>query len=166
MLLKRLSAIAAVFFLLTAFSSLAYADTSSVDATTAIATAEQAGIPATANGESLQYVSPPTELQIMPGMDYGYLTYGSPFDPNNNGVDRYIGYNQYGEAIDNVAFPPDADPDGANFEDEDWVSQPWANQQVESEFDVNDQGGWDGSTQYQASIMAGVYWLNLSVSEI
>jgi hypothetical protein len=161
MLLKRLSAIAAVFFLLTAFSSPVYADTSSIASSTAIATAEQAGIPATnLNGDSLQYISPPTELQIMPGMDYGYLAYGSPFDPNSNGVDRYIGYNQYGEAIDNVAFPPDADPDGANFEDEDWVSQPWLNPQVQNDFGVSNEGGWDGSTQYQDSIMAGVYWLN------
>ena len=132
MLLKRLSAIAAVFFLLTAFSSLAYADTSSVDPNTAIATAEQSGIAATdVNGDSLQYISPPTELQIMPGFDYGYLTYGSPFDPSN-GIDRYIGYNYYGEDMDNIAFPPDAYPDGANFENEDWVINPWTNHQVQN----------------------------------
>jgi hypothetical protein len=161
MLLKRLSAIAAVFFLLTAFSSLAYADTSSVDASTAIATAEQNGIQATdVNGDSLQYIPPPSELQIMPGVDYGYLAYGTPHGDSSNEGDRYIGYNYYGESIDNVAFPPDKDPDGANFESEDWVSQPWTNPQIKNEFGVVNTPGLDGNPQYQDSISAGIFWLN------
>ena len=159
MFFKRLTAMAAVFFLLTAFSSLAYADTSSVDAGTAVATAEQDGIADTnVNGDSLQYIPPPTELQIMPGVDYGYLAYGSPHDPSN-GTDRYIGYNYYGENIDNVAFPPDKDPDGANFESEDWVRSPWTNQNVKSDFGVQNTP-WDGNPQYQDYIQAGIFWLN------
>ncbi len=160
MFFKRLTAIAVVFFLLTACLSLAYADTSSVDAGTAIATAENSGIAATnENGDSLQYIPPPTELQIMPGVDYGYLAYGNPHGDSSPEGDRYIGYNYYGEDIDNVAFPPDKDPDGANFENEDWVINPWTNQDVKSDFGVQPTS-WDGNPQYQDYINAGIFWLN------
>ena len=157
MFLKRIFAVVAVILFMAAFSSLAYAD--SIDTSTAIATAEQAGIPsANLNGDSLQYIPCPTELQIMPGYDYGYLTYGSPSDPSN-GVDRYIGYNYYGEEMDNISFPPDSDPDGANFENENWVINPWTNPQVENDFGVQITP-WDGSSYYQHSLAAGIYWLN------
>jgi hypothetical protein len=166
MLLKRLSTIVAVFFFLTAFSSFAYADSAGDAANAAITTGEQAGMPTsiTVNGqtENLTYVQPPPELQIPgfgSGTSYGYLVYGSPFDPNSSGEDRYEGYSEYGDEIDNVAFPPDSDPDGANFEDENWVETPWYNQQVRTEFGITDTA-LSGAAQYEGSILEGIELLN------
>ncbi len=161
MFLKRLSVIvAAVFFILTVCSSLVYADALSIDPSAAITTAEQDGIAASnVNGDSLQYIPPPQELQIMPGVDLGYLAYGSPHGDSSPEGDRYIGYDYYGEDIDNVAFPPDKDPDGANFESEDWVINPWTNQDVINSFGVQPTT-WDGNPQYQDYIQAGIFWLN------
>jgi len=165
MILKRLSAIAAVFFLLTAFLSPVYADSipTSVDASTAKAAAEQPPYNVAAtdiNGDSLQYIPPPQELQITDNgktYSYGYLAYGSPHDQNSDGSYRYIGFDYPGEDVPNLAFPPDRSPNGEDFGNEDWVYQPWS---PTSPVPDVQSTKYDGDSQYIPEVLHGIGWLN------
>ena len=150
-MLKRLTAIAAVFFLLTVILvPSVYADTfpapysqypTGTDANTAVSVAEQSfGIPASnlqPQGYSLNNMAPPPELQVtIDGIktNYGYFVYGDPhgdFD-TEDGRYRYAGYDLEDNDYTNLAWPPDSTPDGANFESEQWVPTPYWNSTVKA----------------------------------
>lgn len=161
-MLKRLSAIAAVFFLLAAFLSPVYADVSmptSMDADTAINTAtQQDGVPMTNQQEYwLQYIAPPPGLQVTVDgakTDFGYLVYGSPHGDFSEGRYRYAGYDLYGEDVTNLAFRPDQNANGANFDEQDWVKEPWKN--VSGTIETP----YDGNKEYEPALWSGIYWLN------
>jgi hypothetical protein len=123
---------------LIAFLPPAYADVpTSIDASTALATAEQSpyNIPVTSpwTGYSLNYIEPPAELQVqLPPLpeagqiySFGYLTYGDPHGNMSGGYHRYIGYDYYGNDLDNIAYPPDSPPNGASFDATQWIPEPW-----------------------------------------
>jgi hypothetical protein len=147
--LKRLSALmAAVFFLLTAFTSIAYADSfpgtsipTGTNSSTIIFDAEtNYGIwnenkpqQDAQQSYNLGYVAPSPELQVTVQYNgqsiptnYGELAYGNPCGDYSDGHYRYLGYTYEGDYYTNIAYPPDAIPDGADFETQQWIEQPWS----------------------------------------
>lgn len=131
---KRLSVIAAVFFLLTAFVSPALAGTL-YDETKAIDDALQnyggyykpfsSHVPG--QDQSLHYITDSSLSKIPDANGYGcgFLTYCQPHENQKDGQYRYIGYTFYGEDYTNMDFPPDRYANGADFASQNWVSHLW-----------------------------------------
>ncbi|MCL5290726.1 MAG: hypothetical protein M1489_06865 [Firmicutes bacterium] len=164
-MLKRLSAIAAVFFLLTAFLTPAYAGLS-FDATTAIEDAViNSGYSNTSkSGDSINYITSTglSNITDANGNRYGFLTYGQPHGgPRRNGQQRYIGYTYYGEDYTNMDYPADKNANGTDFASQHWIPQPWddgavkANNENISMFKPEGKPG-DGSPEYHTVILAGI----------
>jgi|GEM_PF-2223938 len=131
---KRLSVIAAVFFLLAAFINPVFAG-KLYDEKIAIDDALQnydgyykpfsQEVPG--QDQSLHYITD-TSLSKIPdanGYGCGFLTYGQPHGEQKDGQYRYIGYTFYGEDYTNMDFPPDRYANGADFASQNWVSHPW-----------------------------------------
>lgn len=168
---KRLSVIAAVFFLLTvAFLNPALAKT--YDATKAIDDAEtnfgsyydKSG--KNNNGDALYYVSilGLKKITDASGNSYGFLSYGDEHGLEN-GHNRYIGYTFYGEDYTNMDFPADKNANGADFASQNWISQPWGNspdamavKASDPTFSFFNPAGLpgDGDSQYHTAILAGI----------
>ena len=171
-MIKRLSAIAAVFFLL-AFLSPVFAGTP-FDSKTAINDAKQnnsdyyndwsPNVPK--NDRGLYYITKSGLSHITDGNgnSYGFLTYGQPHgDPPRNGQQRYIGYTFYGEDYTNMDYPADKNANGADFASKNWVRHPWgespsakavkASNPSFAYFNINPG---DGSPEYLTAMQAGI----------
>jgi hypothetical protein len=190
-MLKRLTTIVVtIFVLLVAFTS-AYADNfpgtsipTGTDTSTIISNAETNYSIANKNQPALDaqqsydlgYIAPPHELQITVKYNglfiptnYGELTYGRPHGDYSGGHYRYVGYTYEGDNYTNIAYPPDTVPNGANFETEQWITQPWTHSTLGAMTVV--QTPWEGQTSYtdQATgqliptsflLQVGMYYLN------
>jgi len=129
---KRLSVIAAVFFLLTASLMNPALAGKLYDEKIAIDDALQnySGYYQNKynfNGDPIHYITD-TSLSKIPdanGYGCGFLTYGQPHGDYKAGQYRYIGYTFYGEDYTNMDFPPDKYANGADFASQNWVSYPW-----------------------------------------
>lgn len=162
-MLKRLSVMAAVFFLLTAFITPALAGIL-YDATKAISDAEQNNgyKYINKNGDTIQYVASAglSKITDASGNSYGFLVYGQPHgDQDKNGQYRYVGYTYYGEDVTNMDFPADQNANGADFASAGWISQPWEepNKSVIASSDpMFTKFPGDGDPKYNAAILAGI----------
>ncbi len=166
---KRLSLIAAVFFLMTAFINPAFAGTP-YDSTKAIKDAVQNYSSYyqgeyNFNGDAIRYITSTGVSNITSGdgYSYGFLTYGQPHpqDDQRDRQYRYIGYTYYGEDYTNMDFPADKNANGADFASQNWISQPWENPDVIAvapelvEFNPRGLPG-DGDPKYHDVILAGI----------
>ncbi|MBP7330893.1 MAG: hypothetical protein KBA08_01035 [Firmicutes bacterium] len=167
-MLKRLSVIAAVFFLLTvAFLTPALAGTP-YDSAKAINDAkENYGYSATnESGDPINYVTSTglSNLTDGKGYSYGFLTYGQPHGDQKSGESRYIGYTYYGEDYTNMDFPADKNAGGADFTSRNWIIEPWNEpgltdiQATDPMFTMFNPDGLpgDGDPAYHTAILAGI----------
>lgn len=156
-MIKRLSTVVAVFFLLTAFLTPAFAETYS--AADAIADALHHGYKdKNINGDPINYVTTTaiSDITNKNGISYGFLTYGQPHGELRNGHHRYIGYTYYGEDYTNMDFPADQYANGDDFASQDWISQPWKNQAVILSNPNITRFPDDGTNKYSYNIFAGL----------
>ncbi|OPX85777.1 MAG: hypothetical protein A4E53_03372 [Pelotomaculum sp. PtaB.Bin104] len=173
-MLKRLSVVTAVFFLLTAFISQALAGIP-FDAITAINDAKQSYsdyykdwspyVPENApeKDSGLHYVTDSglSNLTDGNGYSYGFLAYGQPHGDQKDGQYRYIGYTFYGEDYTNMDFPADQNANRADFASQNWIIQPWDDSAVKesnpnlSKFNPVSLPG-DGDSKYHTAILAGI----------
>jgi len=163
-MLKRLFALAAVFFLLIAALP-AFAG-QLFDAQTAIDDAlSNSGYykPQNPGGDSLNYVSIPILSGYLKGDSYyGCLVYGQPHGDYKDGQYRYLGYTRFFDPVSgtkedytNVAFPPDVAHTGY-FEDQQWIYQPWQNDDVTENYSIDTNNGLDGTDCYAQNIRQGI----------
>lgn len=156
---KRLSLIAAVFFLLTALAVPAFA-AATFSSDKAIQDALNGGYyqQSGKNGD-INYVSIPV-LSDYTTVDthesFGCLVYGQPHGDQKGGQYRYLGYTQPGEDYTNVAFPPDASANGAYFEDQQWVYQPWKDGNVRKAIPSMIKFPDDGTSLYHDCLLYGI----------
>ncbi|MCL6478853.1 MAG: hypothetical protein K6T65_10595 [Peptococcaceae bacterium] len=160
-MLKRLSVVTAVFFLLAAFLTPAFAGT--YDANAAINDALENCSSYyqdrhNFNGDTIRYVTSTGLSNITDGNgnSYGFLTYGQHHGNYRNGQHRYIGYTYYGEDYTNMDFPADKNANGANFASPNWVIQPWKDPAVRASNKNLSGFNGDGSPQYRTAILAGI----------
>lgn len=157
-MLKRLSVIAAVFFLLTAFANPVLAEI--CDATKAINDAKTNYGYSDVNklGEAIHYITDTglSNLTDGNGYSYGFLTYGQPHGDKKNGRYRYIGYTFYGEDYTNMDFPADKNANGADFTSRNWIPQPWNNSAVRASNPQLKQFPGDGDPANHAVILGGI----------
>ena len=164
---KRLSAMAAVFFILTAFVMQAFAGML-YDSTSALNDALQnySGYYQgryNFNGDSIRY-TPDAVLSGLTddsGYSYGVIVYGQPHGDYKDGEYRYLGYTFYGEDYTNMSFPPDSHAGGADFASRNWVYQPWddpgVNTSTRNLTKFNPVGlPGDGSPEYHDAIYWGI----------
>jgi hypothetical protein len=191
-MLKRLTALmAAVFFLLTAFTSIAYAEdfpdtniTTGTNSSTIVSDAEtnygilnenKAQLDAP-QSYGLRYVAPPLELQVTVSYNgqsiptsYGELAYGNPCGDYSDGHYRYLGYTYEGDYYTNIAYHPDAVPNGVDFETQQWIASPWQYNTIGAITVAISP--WEGQQSYtdpktgvtiptNALIQAGMWYLN------
>lgn len=132
-MLKRLSVIAAVFFLLTALINPALAGTI-YDEAKAIddVKANYGYSDVSKSGDPIHYITDTSLGKELDANGYGcgFLTYGQPHGDYKDGQYRYIGYTFYGEDYTNMDFPPDRYANGADFASQKWVAEPWNNPAV------------------------------------
>lgn len=156
---KRLSLIAAVFFLMTVIINPAIAGTP-YDATKAIEDALQNfGYGSTnKSGYPLNYITTTGLNNITDGKgySYGFLTYGQPHGDQKNGQHRYIGYTFYGEDYTNMDFPADKNAGGADFASQNWIIEPWKNPDVRAVNPSFYDFSGDGDPSYHTVILAGI----------
>ncbi|KJS64245.1 MAG: hypothetical protein JL50_21575 [Peptococcaceae bacterium BICA1-7] len=163
-MIKRLSAIAAVFFLLLAFINPAQAE--SFNSTKAIDNALQnSGFyqDNNLNNDDINYATTPglSHITSGDGYSYGFLTYGQPHAANSirNGQYRYIGYTYYGEDYTNMDYPADKNANGADFASQKWVREPWSKtnyQTIKASNPFFRKFPGDGSPEYRTAIQAGI----------
>ena len=159
---KRLSIIAAVFFLLTVdFLNPVLAGTL-FDLATAITDAEQNFdySDTNKNGDAIQNVIDARLYKLTDGNgnSYGFLTYGQPHGDQKDGQYRFVGYTYYGEDYTNMTFPPDQNANGADFATSGRISQPWVepNKSAIASNDPNfTKFPGDGDPAYHKAILAG-----------
>ncbi|BAF58351.1 hypothetical membrane protein [Pelotomaculum thermopropionicum SI] len=156
-MLKRLFAVAAVFFLLIAALP-AFAG-QLFDAQTAINDALDNSdyyLDVSKNGHPINYVSIPILSNYLKGGGYyGCLVYGDPHGDYKDGQYRYLGYTLDGEDYTNVAFPPDASHTGY-FEDQQWIIWPWADSDVTANYTIEFNNNLDGTNRYAQNIRQGI----------
>ena len=162
-MLKRLFAFAAVFFLLIAALP-AFAG-QLFDPQAAINDAvNNSGfyVLKTKDGDDLNYVSIPILSSYLKGDSYyGCLVYGQPHGDVKEGQYRYLGYTLFKPTPDtkedytNVAFPPDVSHSGY-FEDQQWIYQPWWNDDVTKNYTIDFNNGIDGTDRYALNIKQGI----------
>lgn len=166
-MLKRLSVIAAVFFLLTALVNSALAGVP-YDEKKAIEDALQnySGYYQSKynfTGEAINYVTDTglSNLTDGNGYSYGFLAYGQPHEDQKDGQHRYIGYTFYGENYTNMDFPADKNAGGADFSSQNWIIEPWKDPVVQAnnpqlkKFNPDGLSG-DGDSKYHTAILAGI----------
>ncbi|HOV80911.1 MAG TPA: Ig-like domain-containing protein [Bacillota bacterium] len=164
-MLKRLSVITAVFFLLAAFAGTAFSGTL-FDSEIAINDALQncggyyQGI-YNFNGDPIHYVTLPSLSAKTDenGYSYGFLTYGRPHGDQKDGQYRYIGYTYYGEDYTNMDFPADKFAGFDESASRDWVSRPWKEPNKSLIALSNPQFAkfpGDGDSKYYGNIVMGL----------
>ncbi|GBF33964.1 hypothetical protein DCCM_3075 [Desulfocucumis palustris] len=161
-MMKRLTAVAAVFIFLTAVVP-AFAE-QLFNPQTAIENALNNGYYKSQNpdGDILNYVSIPILNYYLRGENYyGCLVYGQPHGDIKGDQYRYMGYTKFKPTPDvkedytNIAFPPDVTHTGY-FEDQKWIIRPWWNGDVQAEYNVDFNNGLDGTDKYAKNINYGV----------
>ena len=115
------------------------------------------------SGDDLNYVSIPILSNYLKGDSYyGCLVYGDPHGDYKDGQYRYLGYTRFfdpasgtKEDYTNVAFPPDVSHTGY-FEDQQWVYQPWQDNDVKANYTIYNNGNLDGTDLYALNIRQGI----------
>lgn len=116
----------------------------------------------TKDGEDLNYASIPILSNYLKGDSYyGCLVYGQPHGDYKDGQYRYLGYTLFKptpttkEDYTNVAFPPDVSHT-SYFEDQNWIREPWQNNDVKANYTIDFNNNLDGKNRYAQNILQGI----------
>ncbi|MCL6479852.1 MAG: hypothetical protein K6T65_15885, partial [Peptococcaceae bacterium] len=115
------------------------------------------------DGDDLNYISIPILSDYLKGNDhFGCLVYGQPHGDYRDGQYRYLGYTLFKdpasgakEDYTNVAFPPDVAHTGY-LEDQQWIREPWQNNDVTANYIIDYNNGIDGWEWYAQNIRQGI----------